>query len=135
MSFQIKSRIILSLFLFLSFVVSGTVGYGSDGDVDHTVNQERKPIPNDVKQGTIESGTIPTKPEKNDDDNKMTRRSWPRAVGEDGETVKAEIEQENPKLKVQILPYGSMVTMDFRTDRVRIFVDGDGKVVTTPTIG
>ncbi|RYH14967.1 hypothetical protein EON65_32645 [archaeon] len=28
-----------------------------------------------------------------------------------------------------------MVTMDFRMDRVRVFVDGEGKVTEAPTVG
>ena len=30
---------------------------------------------------------------------------------------------------------GSMVTMDYRTDRVRVFVDSKGIVKQTPTVG
>jgi hypothetical protein len=36
---------------------------------------------------------------------------------------------------VHILPEDSMVTMDYRVDRVRIFVNADGIVVRQPTIG
>jgi hypothetical protein len=36
---------------------------------------------------------------------------------------------------VHVVPENSMVTMDFREDRVRIFVDGEGKVVSAPTLG
>jgi len=36
---------------------------------------------------------------------------------------------------VQIVPHDAMVTMDFREDRVRIFVGDDGKVVRQPMHG
>jgi len=35
---------------------------------------------------------------------------------------------------VVVLPEKSPVTMDLRTDRVRIFVDAQGKVVHTPHV-
>ena len=38
-------------------------------------------------------------------------------------------------LQVQIVAEGSMVTMDYREDRVRVFIDKDNKVVSTPRIG
>ena len=37
--------------------------------------------------------------------------------------------------QVVIVPYGSVVTADYRTDRVRIYVDVEGIVVETPRIG
>jgi len=33
------------------------------------------------------------------------------------------------------VPPGSMVTMDYRTDRVRVHVDQQGKVAQQPTVG
>ncbi len=36
---------------------------------------------------------------------------------------------------VHIVPQDAMVTMDYREDRVRIFVDEDGKVVRQPRLG
>jgi hypothetical protein len=41
----------------------------------------------------------------------------------------------HPNKTVHVVPENSMVTMDFREDRVRIFVDGEGKVVSAPTLG
>eukprot|EP00934_Nitzschia_sp_Nitz4_P005946 Nitzschia sp. Nitz4//scaffold18_size181773//65842//66195//NITZ4_001913-RA/size181773-processed-gene-0.14-mRNA-1//1//CDS//3329540005//5936//frame0 len=60
--------------------------------------------------------------------------SWPELVGMDGEEAKASIEADTD-YKVYILKQGAMVTMDYRTDRVRIFVDTDGKVASTPRVG
>ena len=33
------------------------------------------------------------------------------------------------------VPEGSIVTMDYRLDRVRVYVDGAGKVVRAPSFG
>ena len=65
---------------------------------------------------------------------------WPKKdlVGWTGEDAKFAVLAGDKTLKeenVQILPEDSMVTMDYREDRVRIFVDGDGRVVSQPTIG
>ena len=38
-------------------------------------------------------------------------------------------------VQAMCIPEGSMVTMDFRTDRVRVFVDGQGKVAQAPHRG
>mmetsp|Transcript_30910 Transcript_30910/g.67821 ORF Transcript_30910/g.67821 Transcript_30910/m.67821 type:complete len:152 (-) Transcript_30910:168-623(-) len=63
------------------------------------------------------------------------KEEWPDLVGKSGEEAKAAILADDPKLTVHVLPDGSMVTMDFRLDRVRIFVDEEGKVVGTPRKG
>ena len=53
----------------------------------------------------------------------MDSCSWPELVGKSGEDAKKEIET-TPGIKlVQVLPVDSMVTMDYREDRVRVFVD------------
>jgi hypothetical protein len=64
------------------------------------------------------------------------KQQWPELVGVDGDVAKTTIAQENPSITtIQVLPKDSMVTMDYRTDRVRIFVDDNNKVVRTPIIG
>ena len=66
-----------------------------------------------------------------------TASAWPEKslVGMTGEDAKKEIKDVDPSLEVQVLAEDSMVTMDYRTDRVRIFVDADGKVVRQPNAG
>lgn len=66
-----------------------------------------------------------------------TASAWPEKslVGMTGEDAKKEIKGVDPSLEVHVLPEDSMVTMDYRTDRVRIFVDADGKVVRQPNAG
>ena len=52
-----------------------------------------------------------------------------------GEVASAIIMRENPKVKTAIVKEGMMVTMDFRCDRVRLWVDSYGIVKQTPQIG
>ncbi|TYI00617.1 hypothetical protein ES332_A11G146300v1 [Gossypium tomentosum] len=63
------------------------------------------------------------------------KSSWPELVGTNGEVAAHIIEKENPKVSVRIVKGGLMVTMDFRCDRVRVWVDNYGIVKTTPHIG
>ena len=60
---------------------------------------------------------------------------WPHLVGGLAADVEAAIKSERPELTVKVVPQGSMVTMDMREDRVRIFVDRNGKVVQAPRVG
>lgn len=41
----------------------------------------------------------------------------------------------SPATHAQIVPPGTMVTRDYRTNRVRIYVDAAGKVERTPKTG
>ncbi|XP_021280943.1 glu S.griseus protease inhibitor-like isoform X1 [Herrania umbratica] len=63
------------------------------------------------------------------------KSSWPELVGVNGEAAAAIIVQENPKVGAVIVKEGMMVTMDFRCDRVRVWVDKYGIVKQTPQIG
>ena len=63
------------------------------------------------------------------------KEEWPELTGKTGEDAKAAILKDDSKLKVDLLPEGSMVTMDYRTDRVRVFIDNDGQVVGVPRKG
>ena len=63
------------------------------------------------------------------------KTSWPELVGVNGEVAAALIMRENPELRAVIVKEGMFVTMDFRTDRVRIWVDKNGIVKYTPRIG
>ena len=65
----------------------------------------------------------------------MAKEEWPELVGKTGPEAKAIIQQDRPELtEIQVLPADSMVTCDYRTDRVRIFTTG-GKVASTPRVG
>lgn len=63
---------------------------------------------------------------------KEKKTSWPEVLGLPAKEAKEIILKDMPDAHVAVVPVGSMVTMDFRTDRVRIFVD---TVAQTPTIG
>mmetsp|Transcript_14468 Transcript_14468/g.18896 ORF Transcript_14468/g.18896 Transcript_14468/m.18896 type:complete len:148 (+) Transcript_14468:170-613(+) len=66
----------------------------------------------------------------------MPKTSWPELVGMPGEQARLIIVQENPSIKqVDLIPEDSMVTMDYREDRVRIFVKEDGTVASIPQHG
>ena len=77
--------------------------------------------------------------ETQDTNNKL--QQWPELdlVGYTGEDAKfailAATTTKEEEMNVFILPEDSMVTMDYRTDRVRIFVNEEGKVVRQPKIG
>ena len=61
---------------------------------------------------------------------------WPGLVGSPGQAAKAIIKEENPSLTiVTVLPVGTIVTRDYRTDRCRIFVDESGVVAEVPAVG
>ena len=63
------------------------------------------------------------------------KSAWPELKGMAGEEAKKALEREACLNVVQIVPQDSMVTMDYREDRVRLFVDDDGKVVDIPRVG
>ncbi len=64
------------------------------------------------------------------------KSSWPELVGVNEEAAAATIVRENPKVAgTVIVKEEMMVTMDFRSDRVRVWVDQNGTVTQTPQIG
>ncbi|KAF5821997.1 putative proteinase inhibitor I13, potato inhibitor I [Helianthus annuus] len=62
------------------------------------------------------------------------KSSWPELVGEKGVVAAAIIEKENPLVNAIILPENSPATLDYRTDRVRVWVNSEGVVIRTPVI-
>jgi hypothetical protein len=64
------------------------------------------------------------------------KQSWPELVGTAGEAAVATIRGERPDLaQVLTVPEDAMVTMDWREDRVRVFVDAAGNVAREPQCG
>ena len=61
-----------------------------------------------------------------------TKTSWPELVGLSVEEAKKVILKDKPDADIVVLPVGSIVTADYRPDRVRIFVD---TVAQTPHVG
>lgn len=61
---------------------------------------------------------------------------WPKCVGMTGENCKNHILANAKDINsVDVIPQDSMVTMDFSTSRVRVFIDDDGIVVMIPKRG
>ncbi|XP_037468606.1 subtilisin-chymotrypsin inhibitor-2A-like [Triticum dicoccoides] len=60
------------------------------------------------------------------------KTSWSEVVGKSIEEAKAIILKDMPDAGIDVLPAGSVMTLDFRTNRVRIIVD---TVTTTPSFG
>ena len=70
------------------------------------------------------------------DELKFSVGSWPELVGKDGLTAKSAIQKATGlNTRVIITPENSMVTMDYRLDRVRIYVDSNGIVTRVPRRG
>ena len=63
------------------------------------------------------------------------KRKFPEYVGLSGEEVRTKLESERPTMIIQIVNLGDMVTMDYREDRIRIWVDDNGIVTKPPKVG
>lgn len=64
------------------------------------------------------------------------KEAWPELVGSDATKAATTIEKENPSVETTVVPEGSMVTSDFRCDRVRVFTKPQpNTVAVTPRIG
>lgn len=63
------------------------------------------------------------------------KTEWPELVGKDANEAKELLEKET-SLTIFLVPTGSVVTMDYRTNRVRITFDPtNNKVVKAPRVG
>jgi len=61
---------------------------------------------------------------------------WPQCIGMLGEDCMDYIEQNGDEdFTIELIPYGSIVTMDVKVDRVRVFVDENDIVVDAPGRG
>ncbi|EEF41423.1 proteinase inhibitor [Ricinus communis] len=65
----------------------------------------------------------------------LGKNSWPELVGANGDEAAAAIEKENKYVDAIVLKEGTPVTKDFRCSRVWVWVDENGVVTRTPTIG
>jgi hypothetical protein len=62
--------------------------------------------------------------------------SWPEVVGLSSEEAKKKIMEDRLDADVHILPPSRYIaTMDYRSNRVRVFVDSSDKVIECPAIG
>ncbi|KAL7220199.1 hypothetical protein ACSBR2_013126 [Camellia fascicularis] len=62
------------------------------------------------------------------------KSSWPELIGTQGEIAVVTIESENPLVNAVIVLEGSIVTQEIRCDRVRVWVDTNGIVISVPVI-
>ena len=65
----------------------------------------------------------------------QVNKEWLELVGKTAEEAKAVVEKGNSNIRVEILPDDGTLPSDMDEDRVRIYVDGAGKVTRVPTIG
>ncbi|WCJ28336.1 Subtilisin inhibitor [Euphorbia peplus] len=63
------------------------------------------------------------------------RKTWPELVGLTAEEAERKIKEEMGRATVQVVPPNCFVTMDFRSERVRLYIDSSGKVARPPMIG
>ncbi|KAJ0028095.1 hypothetical protein Pint_35372 [Pistacia integerrima] len=67
--------------------------------------------------------------------NMASKTTWPELVGLTADEAEKKIKEERPVVQVQVVPPNNFVTMDFRQNRVRLYVDSSGKVDRAPRIG
>ncbi|PWA37193.1 proteinase inhibitor I13 [Artemisia annua] len=63
------------------------------------------------------------------------KTSWPELVGEEGECAVTTIEKENELVHAQIIAEGTIIIEIYICDRVLVWVNDNGIVVTTPKVG
>ncbi|XP_076934982.1 glu S.griseus protease inhibitor-like [Bidens hawaiensis] len=63
------------------------------------------------------------------------KTSWPELVGETGQSAANTIENENRLVDAQIILDGTIIPLIYICDRVLVWVNDNGIVVRTPTIG
>ncbi|KAI3504193.1 hypothetical protein L1887_32738 [Cichorium endivia] len=63
------------------------------------------------------------------------KTSWPELVGEDGECAVTTIEQENSLVDAQTIAEGTIIPEIYICDRVLVWVNKNGIVVSTPMVG
>ena len=60
---------------------------------------------------------------------------WPQVVGLTAREAERRIKQDCPGVYCEVVSEKALLTMCYRSARVRIMVDGYGKVVGTPHVG
>jgi hypothetical protein len=63
------------------------------------------------------------------------KSSWPELLGAPSQAAKQKILSDRPDVRVSVVPPGFLVTTDFNSKRVRIFVDESDDVIKVPKIG
>jgi hypothetical protein len=79
-----------------------------------------------ANMGTMEEWVVPAD----------AKKIWPEVVGLSSSEAKKKILEDRPDASVHVvIPSHSVVTMDYCSNRVRVFVDSNDKVVEGPAIG
>jgi Potato inhibitor I family len=100
-----------------------------DGEVEE---QDLTEADNTGAAGTEEDGEGEDPPK----DFPQDAEEWPQLVGMDGDEAAAQLEAAYPdKYDIFVLNEDSIVTMDYLTDRIRIFVNDANVVTLVPRIG
>nr|1TM3_I Chain I, chymotrypsin inhibitor 2 [Hordeum vulgare subsp. vulgare]1TO2_I Chain I, chymotrypsin inhibitor 2 [Hordeum vulgare subsp. vulgare] len=63
------------------------------------------------------------------------KTEWPELVGKSVEEAKKVILQDKPAAQIIVLPVGTIVTKEYRIDRVRLFVDRLDNIAQVPRVG
>nr|1TMG_I Chain I, chymotrypsin inhibitor 2 [Hordeum vulgare subsp. vulgare] len=63
------------------------------------------------------------------------KTEWPELVGKSVEEAKKVILQDKPAAQIIVLPVGTIVTFEYRIDRVRLFVDRLDNIAQVPRVG
>nr|1YPA_I Chain I, CHYMOTRYPSIN INHIBITOR 2 [Hordeum vulgare] len=63
------------------------------------------------------------------------KTEWPELVGKAVAAAKKVILQDKPEAQIIVLPVGTIVTMEYRIDRVRLFVDKLDNIAQVPRVG
>jgi len=64
-----------------------------------------------------------------------TKEQWPELVGKTGAEAETAVKADRPDIRVEVMNENSPCTMDYRVDRVRIFVNAENHVVSPPQTG
>ena len=68
-------------------------------------------------------------------DHHNQKTEWPELVGKLVEEAKKVILQDKSEAQSVILPVGTILTMEYRIDRLRLFVDCLDKIAQVPRVG
>ncbi|KAH7842004.1 hypothetical protein Vadar_000376 [Vaccinium darrowii] len=61
--------------------------------------------------------------------------AWPELLGQGAGDAMRKIKEDMPEAVIEVLTLPCMYTLELRPNRVRLIIDGPGKVVRTPEVG
>lgn len=63
------------------------------------------------------------------------KNQWPELVGKTADQAKAVLQKEAPEFQIQVIPPDHFATMDYRCERIRIWLNKQQLVSQPPMIG